>query len=146
MSFAAFTKAIDLQNSLQLLKVARSKGMFGGMLGAYFRGANMAKVGTAMAEGGLKGMRGVTGDFGTAAARVGGAIGVGMMASAVVPRNDFTGGMGALAGYGAAYGAMGMIPNLPKGAGGGALRTIGGLVGGSIGWQGLRGSRMSDFG
>ena len=144
--FKAAAEALDLQNSLHLFKVARSQGMMGGMLGAFFRGADMEVVGQAMAQGGLKAMGEVPGRFGHAAGRVAAAAGIGMAASAVLPRNDITGGMGALAGFGAGYAGVGMIPGLPTGSAGGALRAVGGLVGGSIGWQGLRGARMSDYG
>lgn len=143
--FKAAAEAIDLRNSLQLFRVARSKGVLGGMLGAFFRGADMTKVGQAMLSGGAEAMKQVPSSFGTGFGRVAATVGAGMLASAVLPRNDLVGGMGALAGFGAGYGAMGMIPGLPTGTGGGALRTIGGLVGGSIMWQGLRGPRMSDY-
>lgn len=147
--WARLAAAINLRHASRVARMGLKHRQLGGVLGAYFRGVEVpalaANLGTSDAQAALKSFIGGTTSMGTGATRVAAGIGAGLAGVNILGGNDVTAGIGAAGAYAGAYGALGYIPKLRTGVGGGLARAAGGLMAGSIAWQGLRGPRMSDY-
>jgi hypothetical protein len=157
--WSRFAAALNLKNATRMTKMGLKRRQLGGVLGAYFRGVDVPALASNIGRGGRTGgvntmamgnlnnlaaFTGGQGNMGTAAARIAAAAGAGIVGLNLAKGNDLVAGAAGLGAFAGTFGALGRIP----GAGGTAgtlLRGAGGLMAGSIAWQGLRGPRMSDY-
>ncbi len=138
----AAMQALDFGNAVSWAKMGlRNKQTFD-VFGAYIRGVELPRGGRMAIDA----LQGLPSRLGVGAARTG-LLGFGALATwNMLPRNNtlaIPAGVGA--GIGTAYG-MGRIPHIAQGAKwAGGLRAAGGLLAGSLVYQGLRAAGPSEY-
>jgi hypothetical protein len=140
--WARAAAALNLRPAMRMMRMGLKNKQLGGVLGAYFRGAEVPGLTT---NATLSAFQAAPGNIGLGAFRAAAAGAAGMTAMNLGTGNDYFAGAAAAGSFYGAFKGLSRFPALTGTAG----RTVGrgalGLMAGSIAWQGLRGPRMSDY-
>lgn len=155
--FRAATEALNLGMASRLVRMGLKEGQLGGVLGAYFRGVDLPKIGAGSLvppELMAKALPNAPGHMGRAIFRGATAGLAGMAAYRMMPRNDIVAAAGAGAAFYGGYrhlgkhGARFASRIMGRGLGETGMQVaqgVTGLMAGSMVWSGLRTQRPADF-
>lgn len=162
--FGKIAARLDLGNAVRVAQMGLKQKQLGGVLGAYFSGKLMPRLGSDLMESGMmspvfsgamgprrwrsmaEGLAARPSNFGTAALRAT-ALGMGGVAAySMLPQNNaLAAGAGAGA-FAATYAGLGALaPGMAGGMWGRLGRGAAGLAAGSMAWSGLRSPQTNDY-
>ena len=143
---------------MRMMRMGLKEKQLGGVVGAYFRGVDLPRLGSNMSAVGpelmAKSLANAPGNLGVGIFRGAVAGGAGLAAWNMMPRNDILAGAGAIGAFYGGYAGLGRYTSkFARTMMGGAMGTAGeqltrgatGLMAGSMVWSGLRTQRPADF-